>query len=111
MRLTDIKCCYERLFFLGSQGKNKANIISQCCLYSEGMSVQSSVVPQQDLDKLQLNPHANGTACMEISLNIGSMSSVWGSCDVSGLGASLSGVRLSKLSNTLHCAMQTYLNS
>lgn len=72
-----------------------------CCLYSEGMSVQSSVVPHWDLKKLQLNLHASDTACMEISLNIGGMSSVWGICDVSGLGASLSGVRLSNLSQYL----------
>lgn len=75
------------------------------------MSVLGSVVPHRDLSKLQQNPYANGTACMEVSLNIGGMSSVWGSCDISGWGASLSGVRMSKLSNTLHCAMQTYLNS
>lgn len=83
----------------------KINFISQCCLYSEDMAVQGSVVPHWDLSKLQLNLHASDTACMEISLNIGGMSSVWGSCDVSGLGTSLSGVRLSKLSSTLHCAM------
>lgn len=68
-------------------------------------------MPHWDLSKLHRNLHANDTTYMEISVNVDGMSCVWGCCDVSVLGASLSGIRPSKLSSTLHCAMQTCLNS
>lgn len=58
------------------------------------MSIWGDRVPLWVLSKLRLNLHVSDTVYMEISLNIGSISSVWGSCAFSGLGVSLSSVRL-----------------